>query len=707
MDAELLYLGVFDKTGTPHFVAFESGVNVVTGRSSTGKSALIEIFDYCFASSEFTVPVGVITDNAALYFASMRVEQRFIILSRIETHGGKGMIQEFSDRDSVHPHKMDLQRMLDVDQLIPASEYGKRLSRIFGLNITDVDEDIKEREKRGQRKGTPSARSFASFMLQHQNLVANKHALFYRFDEQRKREPVIEQFLIFLGVVDGDYYQMRQNLADLKRSLDSLVRFKLPEAQRLQAESQELVKTHLDRFKAASGASLDIGDWRIDPMAAADRADDAELHLDPLSTEHLQRRSLLEGNKSQLMSERREIERMLRLIASTEQQVDDYRNRAETVPTPKQGTEGGSYCHFCGTTHAGTDHQAKRLDEAINWLNEELKKIRTLPLSLAEDRNVQQRSLAANTARIMAINDELSALDQQVADLQKKRSHLEVATRAKVGVVEALRTMAHNPVYKVEAEIEDLKKKIEALEAVIKERYDAVDHTRRIEKRIRELMNEIGAGFDFEKSFKPIDLKFSIETFELWAIRDNKEVPLRSMGSGANWLSCHLTLFLALHRYFCELGAKCRIPSILFLDQPSQVYFPAILDSDAEFSPESIAKRSANANERTRTVDEDVRAVANLFSQMVKVCSASKAASGIEPQVIVTDHADHLEIEGQVAFKDLVRAKWRGISDGLIRLPASIASEKSAEKGYEVSQSGEIAPSPGPSNTQTGIDETL
>ncbi len=40
-------IGVLDNNGRKHPVKFKTGLNVVTGKSSTGKSALIEIFDYC------------------------------------------------------------------------------------------------------------------------------------------------------------------------------------------------------------------------------------------------------------------------------------------------------------------------------------------------------------------------------------------------------------------------------------------------------------------------------------------------------------------------------------------------------------------------------------------------------------------------------------------------------------------------------------
>lgn len=67
MKGYLKYIGLIDKRQKLHFVEFSTGVNVITGKSSTGKSAMIEIFDYCFGNSDYTVPEGVITDNADLY----------------------------------------------------------------------------------------------------------------------------------------------------------------------------------------------------------------------------------------------------------------------------------------------------------------------------------------------------------------------------------------------------------------------------------------------------------------------------------------------------------------------------------------------------------------------------------------------------------------------------------------------------------------
>jgi DNA repair ATPase RecN len=82
MKAHIRHIGLIDTKGVVHSVPLTPGVNVITGKSSTGKSALIEIFDYCFGSSEFTVPEGVITKHGAVYFVVLRVADTNLILAR-------------------------------------------------------------------------------------------------------------------------------------------------------------------------------------------------------------------------------------------------------------------------------------------------------------------------------------------------------------------------------------------------------------------------------------------------------------------------------------------------------------------------------------------------------------------------------------------------------------------------------------------------
>ena len=66
----------------------------------------------------------------------------------------------------------------------------------------------------------------------------------------------------------------------------------------------------------------------------------------------------------------------------------------------------------------------------------------------------------------------------------------------------------------------------------------------------------------------------------LIADTDRGPVPMQQMGSGQNWLWCHLAVYFAVHKWFIEHNRP--VPRFLILDQPSQVYYPT--DKDAEGS---------------------------------------------------------------------------------------------------------------------------
>lgn len=93
-------------------------------------------------------------------------------------------------------------------------------------------------------------------------------------------------------------------------------------------------------------------------------------------------------------------------------------------------------------------------------------------------------------------------------------------------------------------------------------------------------------------------------------------LPLSRVGSGRNWVGYHVLAHLALHRYFVR--QRRPVPRILFLDQPSQVWFPpSTHDGDDHTDKDSLA-----AQELFELIHEVVKDLAP------------------DLQVIVCDHVD-------------------------------------------------------------------
>lgn len=67
--------------------------------------------------------------------------------------------------------------------------------------------------------------------------------------------------------------------------------------------------------------------------------------------------------------------------------------------------------------------------------------------------------------------------------------------------------------------------------------------------------------------------RLDLKKLNVIADRAERPIPMDRMGSGENWLGCHLIAHLGLHKHFVEKQRP--IPRLLILDQPSQVYFPS------------------------------------------------------------------------------------------------------------------------------------
>ncbi len=148
---------------------------------------------------------------------------------------------------------------------------------------------------------------------------------------------------------------------------------------------------------------------------------------------------------------------------------------------------------------------------------------------------------------------------------------------------------------------------------------------------------------------------FRLDLRNLQVVADTDGGPIRMdrMGSGANWVGCHLIAHLALHLWFVKKSRP--VPHFLFLDQPSQVYFPA----------EQNIQRSA-----TDLGDEDRAAVVRMFELIRDVVEE------LQPnfQIIITEHADIAE----TWYEEAVVERWR---NGTALIPSEwISAETSILK---------------------------
>ena len=654
MKSYVKYIGLVDKEDKIHSVQFTTGVNIITGKSSTGKSAIIEIFDYCMGSSEFNIPSGVITDNADIYFVILSIKETFLVLARKE-NGRKIFLKEESNLPDI---KVLNKEYFDNKFFISNSDFKVNLGHYFGLDINDIEEDKSVSQYTGQKKGRPSVRNIIPYLIQHQNLIANKHSLFYRFDENEKREQTIDQFKIFAGFVTQEYYILKQNLANSKKQLK---RLELEEKViKIQREfNSEKFDGLLQEYEAISGNKLFEEASNIilsNPANYIDKLITKGISINENNDESVEKILSLEKEYNRLLSQKRELNYKYKNINSSIDYAKKYKEELSNNQAIAEASINVATCPFCTQETNIIANEANQLEEAIKWLNIELRKSPYLLDSFESDKNNIKEKISNIEEKLKSIKNEIEQLKNITKALENNKSLNEQALKVKLKIENLLESLMDRKDNNIEEKIKATQQDISEFEKLLKDEFNLDKQLEEAEKYINYKMKEIGNKLDFESSYKPINLKFSLTNLDLWHEKENKDkVYLRSMGSGANWLYSHITLFLALQSFFCSLGNKSIVPSILFLDQPSQVYFPtSIKDENDEFNIDRIEDKKG-----TDTKDEDLKAVTNLFNQLVSFCKTTLKETGIEPQIIITDHADRLELD-DVDFEDLVNGRrWR------------------------------------------------
>ena len=654
-------IGVIDKHGNKHPVPFQKGFNVVTGKSSTGKSALIEIFDYCFGSGENTIPKGVITETAAIYYIALAVNEQDIVIARNPDMATKAFCRRVESFNSV-----DLVRdYFGSSYFRPLDEFKKHL-RGFFLDIDDVDESLVARANRrfNAKAATPSIRSFSSFILQHQNLVANKHALFYRFDEKEKRDQVIEHTKIFLGLVDQRFFHLSQEKERLNADIKRLERQKETN-KRVSEGYMQNVDPVLSQMYALMGFEsepLSLEKVLRYPQDAKEQLDSIVVpeKINHNSDAITQRYNQLKIARNQKTADLRKLQRQAASINKHLQEEERFVDNVNQFGSLKLVHISASVCPFCQTEKDSLRESAEKLQQAITKISDNLAQARPMKAKFESSLIDVQRNIEIASRALTELNQQISEIEKIDTQLTEQKSLYESILMQKAKLFMLLDTLNMADDAGLEMQINDLGKKLKVINRDLKH-YEVQKGLESASAKVNAYMAKIGNTFEFEASYKPINLHFSFETFDLYHLTpEGDRIYLRSMGSGANWLYCHVTLFLALHQYFAELGVTCAIPSILFLDQPTQVYFPNFNRDNSETFEEQKSKEAEHRMQNEKPVDEDIKAVENLFSQLSIYCNELESNNGFSPQIIVTDHADNLTLSNGVQFESLVNGnRWR------------------------------------------------
>ncbi len=626
---------IFNELGSKREVVLQQGVNIITGESKTGKSALVEIIDYCLCSTRCTIPKGKITDFAYLYCVVMLIGDSTYIIAR-ESWGQGGKMYFSKEKEEFNFKALDLSYFTDKPKL-SSRDAQREIECAFGLFVTNMKTDP---EKQGKKA---SLRNMVSYLFQHQNLMASKFALFYRFSDFYKRKDVIEQFPVFAGIIGQEYYSDLIRLNNLQAQLKQKKK-----KQKANQKTTVYIKEKLGPLLKDYYALLNMD---FPENLAVTQMIKIAKHLPEFDESQLFGETKITRRYTEL---NRELERLTDKERDILLKIDHLQGTSETgvefsdmLKELKAQTKAAPVrldkyvCPLCGQNCQDIVEKDKKLSEATEWLDKELAITDKYTADFSEDR----RKLEAEYKRI---EDEIKATWTQIKTLESKflTSKELISKRQKVNFAKStimlyLEMIDSGIFVDVDAEIDNLTDEINMLREKIAG-FDVEAQKSKAQAFLSENMNRLSQTLDFEEEYTPLNLNFGLvdETFDIYQLQDNSKIYLYEMGSGANWVSCHIALFLSFLRYFAS-KPNSPMPLIMFFDQPSQVYFPQGNDDYFEDS------------------QTDVTAVSNMYQTIFDEINSIGNDTGILPQIIVVDHVSGKNLKCSVEFAKYVRANWR------------------------------------------------
>ncbi len=619
MSLQILNIVLYSRFGEARVVNLvPNAVNIITGESKSGKSALLHIIEYCMGSKEALIPYGIIPKTVSWYGLKFQVDDGELFIARKSPDVGQ------KSSEDCYIEKASFVEIPPYDKIVKNANteaIGIFLSEC--LRMEDYSFDVPAGQTRNT--GVADITKALFFCLQKQTEIDNSDMLFHRQNENTFiAQSIKDYFPFFLGTISKNYVLTKELLKSKKREL-KLLQDKL-------LEQTRIIGNNFDRAHAlineAKGVGLVSGDeplpldWNLvkallikisnTPVGESAGIPDNDI-LEKLLDKQ-------EHARNEYRSADAELHALLDVKKSAggfSSELHEQKARLESIGLFEHDGNKKN-CPLCSHELADDVPTVAELSKVLSEISEQIANIyNDTPhidklIILAEKRRAALEQtcneIRQSILSLQATNEQLSKLK----DEDNKKS----LVKGRVSLY-----LENMPQFDPTSTTEEKKDKIIELQKEISEleqKLNQENMQERLNSMLAVISSEIyefAKDLDVEHSEYPIRLDIN----KLTIIADTEDGPIamKQMGSADTWVSLHVITHIVLHRWFARKNRP--VPAFIFMDQPSQAYFPP--DTSAEQVRDSLNSNNA-----------DIQAVIKLFRLI---------ANKVEHfQVIITEHAN-------------------------------------------------------------------
>jgi hypothetical protein len=381
MSLQIKEIALYNKQGQIRTLSFALGkVNIITGKSKVGKSAIIEIIEYCLGRSEFRVPEGIIRKVVVYYGIKLNFEQQEIIIIKpapADNESSQSRIYFESGVNLKFPNIENIVMNSNDDSL---NEY---LGNLLGIspNIHIPPE--------GQSRNPLEANFKHSryFLFQKQSVIANDSILFHRQNEPFIPQAIKDTLPYFLGVVREDQLKLEQELRESRRKLKLLQR-ELQETEAIVGNVSIQAKSLLEEAKQVGliNETVDTDDTNIIMNMLKSALKWKPINLpdfesDRLTELQLQRKNLID-EIAQINDQINSAKAFADEIIGYSYEVNQQKKRLELVNLFSEDENDIDYCPLCSSKLAISIPTVEMMNKSLS----------TYPKTSAQRKQIQAQA---------------------------------------------------------------------------------------------------------------------------------------------------------------------------------------------------------------------------------------------------------------------------------------------------------------------------
>ena len=523
------------------YVFHPDKVNVITGDSSTGKSSILQIIDYCLLSENCRIVEDVINENVSWYGLVFNINGIDYALARKAPEEGVPSYDFFWQ-----------ECCSELTEETPVATQGIRRANIEArldgiVGITD------KMSIGGNQKNKLHFRQLLPLSFLSEDIIATMGSYFdlEYLDERIDTEDFKSILRLVIGTDDSE-------LQTLKKRLNLLTKEILKEERHRKNDetNRQLYEKRLAELKRKA---MQLG------LIIAEQEDIDEKYLIDIVKQKIRELNDLKRSHKKL----EKIGELYKQRSELKLKLDDYRhlhleyNRAVKYAQEVKDSMMPMDFLLKNINRQILSEETLFLYKSLESTFVDLKARNLVPDKLPDD---FQKSRETKKKELERVDAEIARLDE----LSKQSVNPDVMFRYFTLDQDLNALKKVEAKFKGEVELQNMYDECNVLNGDINAMND------RIEKNIRELDSEVQTYYDKQKgmsaSYSGCTVHFDVDRLNVELRREVRSGIIKNVGSKSNYMFMHLCFYLGLHQYLL-IKENNHAPSFLIIDQPSIPYY--------------------------------------------------------------------------------------------------------------------------------------